>query len=69
MATEIKTPIIATEIKTVRTRRTWFDKLKLWPRAYMTKIRDKGHEVTGRGATREESQKAAEKEWVKEDTE
>jgi hypothetical protein len=45
------------EKKTVRTHRTWFDKLKMWQRAYETKISDERHEAIGRGATPEASRK------------
>jgi hypothetical protein len=58
---------MAREIRTVRTPRTWFEKLKMWQRAYETKIRDARHEAIGRGATPEASQEAAERRWVKED--
>jgi hypothetical protein len=57
---------MATEIKTVRTRRTWFEKLKMWRRAYETKIQGERHEAIGRGATPEAAQEAAERRWVKE---
>jgi hypothetical protein len=39
------------EVKTVRTRRTWFEKVEMWQRAFETKIRDERREATGRGAT------------------
>jgi hypothetical protein len=54
------------EIKTVRTRRTWLDKLKMWQRAYETKIRGERQEAIGRGATPDSSQEAAERRWDKE---
>jgi hypothetical protein len=60
--------VMATEVKTVRTHRTWFDKLKMWQRAYETKISDERHEAIGRGATREVSEEAAERQWVQEKT-
>ena len=51
------------EIKTERSRRTWFEKLKMWQRAYKTKVSAGSHEATGRGRTPEASQDAAEKRW------
>ena len=38
-----------TEVKTKRVRRSWTDRLQLWPRAYQTKISDERHEAFGRG--------------------
>jgi hypothetical protein len=55
------------EIKTVRTRRTWLDKLKMWRRAYETKIRYERQEAIGRGPTPEASKESAERGWDKED--
>ena len=60
---------VDTEIKTSRTHRTLLDRLKLWPRAYETQIRDRHHEVVGRGPTPEASQKAAERRWAEEQPE
>ena len=51
--------------QTSRVRRTWSDRLKLWQRAYETKIWDGRREITGRGASAEASQKAAERRWAK----
>ena len=45
----------ATELQTVRVRRTWLDKLQFWQRAYQTKIFDERREVYGRGRTGEAS--------------
>jgi hypothetical protein len=56
--------VMPRETNTVRTRRTWLERLKMWGRAYETKIRDEGQEAIGRGATRETSQEAAERDWV-----
>ena len=53
------------EMKNVRTRRTWFDKLRMWQRAYETTIRDQHYEVIGRGPTPEASQEAAKRLWLK----
>ena len=48
-------------METRRVRRNWIDRLLLiWGRAYETKIRQSGHEVTGRGPTPEVSEEAAE---------
>jgi hypothetical protein len=51
------------EIRIFRTRRTWFEKLLLWPRAYESKIFDCNREVIGRGHTPKAAQEAAESEW------
>jgi hypothetical protein len=51
------------EIKTLRVRRTWLDKLLLWKRAYETKVSDGLREVIGRGATREASEQSALQRW------
>jgi hypothetical protein len=55
---------MGTEIETKRARRTWTDKLQLWPRAYQTKIFDNRHEAVGRGPTPEASRVAAMRRWV-----
>jgi hypothetical protein len=57
---------MATEIRTTRVRRTWIDKLMLWPRAFESRIFDEHHEAVGRGPTPEASREAAEKRWVEE---
>jgi hypothetical protein len=57
---------MATELQTVRVRRTWLDKLQFWQRAYQTKIFDERREVYGRGPTREASVEEAERRWVAE---
>jgi hypothetical protein len=49
------------EIRRERSRRTWWEKLKMWQRAYKTKVSAGSHEATGRGRTPEASQDAAEK--------
>jgi hypothetical protein len=51
------------EIKTIRTRRTWFERLRLWSRAYETKVYDVGREVVARGPTPEASEAAAIRQW------
>jgi hypothetical protein len=38
---------VPSEIKTLRVRRTWLDKLLLWKRAYETKVSDGLREVIG----------------------
>jgi hypothetical protein len=53
-------------IETKRVRRTWFDKLKMWRRAYETRILDDNREAFGRGPTPESSQTAAERRWIAE---
>jgi hypothetical protein len=53
---------------TTRTHRTGFEKLKMWRRAYETKILDERHEAIGRGATPQASEEAAERQWVQEKT-
>jgi hypothetical protein len=60
--------VMGTEIKTSRIRRTWFDKLSLWRRAYQTKVFDGSREAVGRGPTPEASRDAALKRWVEEVT-
>jgi hypothetical protein len=55
-----------TEVRTSRTRRTWVEKLMLWPRAYQTKIWDRHREAVGRGPTPQAAQEAAEKQWLAE---
>jgi hypothetical protein len=55
-----------THIETTRVHRTLADKLKLWRRAYITKIWDEHRTAIGRGPTRETSQEAAERRWVEE---
>ena len=52
------------EIRTLRARRTWAEKLMLWKRAYQTKIWDGHREAIGRGSTAEAAQEAAERNWV-----
>jgi hypothetical protein len=59
-------PYVRTQIVTSRVHRTWLDRLKLWRHAYQTKISDSRREVTGRGASPEASQEAAERRWVEE---
>jgi hypothetical protein len=51
------------EIRTFRARRTWFEKLLLWPRAYESKMFDHHREVIGRGHTPRAAQEAAERQW------
>lgn len=55
---------MAKKIETARTHRTWFEKLKMWHRAYETKMSDEHHEVIGRGATPEASREVAERRWA-----
>jgi len=52
------------ELRTERSHRTWRERILLWPRAYQTKISDKGREVVGRGPDPEASKEAARKRWV-----
>jgi len=52
------------EIRTMRVRRTWWDKLVLWKSAFETKIRDSQREVRGRGPTAEASREAAVAKWT-----
>jgi len=59
-------PFLGTYVQTSRVRRTWSDRLKMWQRAYETKIWDSRDEITGRGSSPEASQKAAERRWIKE---
>jgi hypothetical protein len=54
---------MSTEVKTWRARRTVFDKLKRWQRAYETRMADGRREVIGRGPTPEASQEAAQRRW------
>ena len=53
-----------TEIQTERVHRTWIDKLRLWRRAYETKIYNDRLGVVGRGPTAHASEEAALKRWV-----
>jgi len=55
-----------TQIETSRVHRTWGDKLRLWRRAYVTKIWDEHRAAVGRGPTPEASKQAAEQKWVEE---
>jgi hypothetical protein len=57
---------MGTQIETSRVHRTWTDKLKMWRRAYETKIFDEHREAFGRGPTPEASKEAAERRWVEE---
>jgi hypothetical protein len=57
---------MGTDIQTERVHRTWQDKLRLWRRAYQTKISDKHRKAIGRGPTVEKSQEAALRRWVEE---
>ena len=50
---------LAIEMMTSRMRRTWFEKMKMWPRAYETQIRDGYSLIVGRGLSPEASQAAA----------
>lgn len=56
---------LRTHVQTSRVRRTWSDRLKLWQRAFETKIWDGRREITTRGSSAEASQKAAERRWAK----
>jgi hypothetical protein len=51
------------EIRTRRDRRTLFDKLRGWPRAYEVRIADDRHEVVGRGPTPDAAQNEATRLW------
>jgi hypothetical protein len=51
------------EIKTLRVRRTWLEKLLLWNCAYETRVSDGLREVIGRGPTREGSEQNALRRW------
>ena len=53
-----------TEVQTKRVRRSWTDRLQLWPRAYQTKISDERHEAFGRGPSPEASRNAAMQRWM-----
>ena len=56
--------VVNTETKTYRVPRTLLERLKLWPRAYETKILSSRYQAVGRGPTPKASQKAAEKRWL-----
>ena len=58
-------PSLRTHVQTSRVRRIWSDRLKMWQRAYETKIWDGRREITGRGSSASASQKVAERQWVK----
>ena len=55
---------MSTEVKTKRVRRSWTDRLQLWPRAYQTKISDERYEAFGRGPSPEASRNAAMQRWM-----
>jgi hypothetical protein len=51
------------EVRTHRDRRTLWDKLRFWDKAYVTTIADQHCEVTGRGPTPEAAEEAAIRRW------
>ena len=53
-----------TEIKTTQVRRSWTDKLRLWGRAYQTRVFDEHREAFGRGPSPEASRNAAMERWM-----
>jgi hypothetical protein len=53
-------------IETKQVPRTWLDKLKMWRRAYETRILDGNREAFGRGPTGKASRMAAERRWIEE---
>jgi hypothetical protein len=57
---------MSNEIKTERSHRTWWERVKMWRRAYKTKVSDGCHEAIARGPTPEASEEAAKKRWVAE---
>ena len=59
---------MAPETITVRTRRTWTEKLRMWPRAYETRITEGHFEAVGRGPTRKVSRETALELWRSEET-
>jgi hypothetical protein len=54
---------VPSEIKTMRVRRTWLDKLMLWKQAYETKVSNGLREFIGRGPTRDASEQSALRRW------
>jgi len=53
-------------IETKLVRRTMSEKLKMWRRAYETRISDDNREAFGRGPTWKVSRVAAERRWIAE---
>jgi hypothetical protein len=58
--------LLCVSTQTHLVHRTWLERLKLWRHAYETKISGGRHEAVGRGPTPRESQEAAERRWVAE---
>ena len=52
------------EIRTWRSRRTWLERLSMWPRAYETKVFADYRQAVGRGRTPEAAQDVALKRWA-----
>ena len=51
------------ELRTLRVRRNWLDRLRGYDRVYETKVTDGEQEAYGRGASREASEQAALRNW------
>ena len=51
------------ELRTLRVRRSWLERLRGYDRVYETKVTDGEHVAYGRGASREASEQAALRNW------
>ena len=51
------------ELRTLRVRRSWLERLRGYDRVYETKITDGERAAYGRGASREASEQAALRNW------
>ena len=51
------------ELRTLRVRRNWLDRLRGYDRVYETKVTDGEQEAYGRGPSREASEQAALRSW------
>ena len=57
---------MSVETRTERSRRTWWEKLKMWRHAYETRVFNGRYEAIGRGSTPEAFREAALKQSVSE---
>ena len=54
---------MSVETRTERSRRTWWEKLKMWRYAYEAKVFDHRHEAVGLGPSPAAARDAALKRW------
>ena len=52
------------ELRTLRVRRSWLERLRGYDRVYETKVTDGEHVTYGRGPSREASEQAARRNWI-----